>query len=236
MRIYARQVSPEFQESPIFLDGFFPENIAVCGNGEYAERMPDEFKNVKSVLGAGELADMILDFGSRKNRRYSQIYKNITEAITDFLPPKAGKYSTRSIHALAELITAYGENIRRDDEILTAVLSIVTGQKWSFETICGNCQSEWNGIYYPADEWDAESLAEFEAEYFNTGTEWIIDDGEFDPNISSPADICGYSVYCHKYNLDGIRQEIANVANANSNDIILYEFDGYIHSPKYKEV
>lgn len=33
MKVYARQISPEYQESPLFMgEEFFPDNIAVCGN------------------------------------------------------------------------------------------------------------------------------------------------------------------------------------------------------------
>ena len=32
MKIYAKQINPEFQESLLFEDGLFPENIANCNN------------------------------------------------------------------------------------------------------------------------------------------------------------------------------------------------------------
>lgn len=54
MKIYAKQIAPECQESPLFLDGFFPDNIAVCGNRDYKERCPELFKIVKAVLNDGE--------------------------------------------------------------------------------------------------------------------------------------------------------------------------------------
>ena len=31
MKIYAKQINPEFQESLLFEDGLFPENMVVCG-------------------------------------------------------------------------------------------------------------------------------------------------------------------------------------------------------------
>ena len=44
--IYARQIAPEWQESPIFLDGMFPENIVVTGNRDYISRTTAECDRV----------------------------------------------------------------------------------------------------------------------------------------------------------------------------------------------
>ena len=55
MKIYAKQVPPEYQESPLFLgDEFFPDDIAVCGNRDYMEHCPEVFERVYTVLSAGE--------------------------------------------------------------------------------------------------------------------------------------------------------------------------------------
>ena len=32
MKIYARQIAPEYQESPLFLEGSWPEKVYVFGN------------------------------------------------------------------------------------------------------------------------------------------------------------------------------------------------------------
>lgn len=45
MKTFARQISPEYQESPLFLgEDFFPDNIAVCGNRDYREHLPQPLK------------------------------------------------------------------------------------------------------------------------------------------------------------------------------------------------
>lgn len=49
MKIYAKQVAPEYQESPLFLDDFFPDDIAVCGNRDFKERCPEVFQRVREV-------------------------------------------------------------------------------------------------------------------------------------------------------------------------------------------
>lgn len=53
MKTFARQISPEYQESPLFLgEDFFPDNIAVCGNRDYCEHLPATFEKVREVLTA----------------------------------------------------------------------------------------------------------------------------------------------------------------------------------------
>lgn len=229
MKIYAKQVPPEYQESPMFLEECFPDNIAVCGNRDFDSHAPEVFDMVKTVLEVGELADIL---GNANVWRLW--YKNISEAIAEYLPPLKGKYSTNTIHALKNLIIEYSTcSSSAKDENLCKVLSIVTGKKWVYGTIQGCCQSDWQKIYYSVDEWNEETLARFEIEYFNTGTEWIIHDEETEPE--SPEDISGFSRYCTSWNDEGIKQEIAEASGGKIEDIILYAFDGYTQTAKYKE-
>lgn len=231
MKVYAKQVPPEYQESPLFLgDDFFPDDIAVCGNCDYTEHCPEVFERVYNVLSAGELAEVLEDRNGWKDW-----YKNITEAITEYLPPEKAKYSTKDIGKLKKLVLQYAECSSREEySILCAVLSVVTGQEWSCKIIRGCCQSDWNYIYYPVANWSRDALSTFETEYFNTGTEWIVHDGDSLPE--SPEDINGYSIYCHSWNEDGIAKEIADSAGGRPEDVRLWAFDGYMQSPKYREV
>lgn len=221
MKIYARQINPAYQESPLFYDNMFPEDIAVCGNREYVEHCPEVFNLVYSVLSAGELAELL----ENKNG-WKTWYKNITEAITDYLPPEKEKYNTKDIGALKRLVLQYAEcPSREEDSILCAVLSIVTGRKWDYRMIGGCVQREWNYVYYPIDEWSKAALKAFEAEYFNNGSEWIIDDDGFNPDEDNPEEISGYSIYCTSWNDEGIKQEIADSAGVDIDDVILFPFE-----------
>lgn len=47
MKIYAKQINPEFQESLLFEDGLFPENMVVCGNRDFKERKTAVFTLVE---------------------------------------------------------------------------------------------------------------------------------------------------------------------------------------------
>lgn len=234
MKVYAKQVDPKYQESPIFIDDdFFPDNIAVFGNRDYREHIPEVVENVRNVLENGELGE-VLEYPNK----WVDWYKNATEAINDYLPSASGKrYSTNAIHALRNLIIDYSCcSCSCEDEILCKVLSIVTNKKWDYYTIQGSCQSDWQNVFYTVEEWSLEALQGFERLYFNEGTEWIIDDGDFNPETDSPLNITGCSVYCTSWDKDSIKQEIANYEGIDSESVVLYAFDGYNHIPQYKEV
>lgn len=66
----------------------------------------------------------------------------------------------------------------------------------------------------------------FEAEYFNTGEEWRIDDGSGDE----------YYFYSHHWSDDGKRAEIAAAAGCKPEDVKLYAFSGWTRTPEYTEV
>ena len=232
MKIYARQISPEYQESPLFIgDEFFPDNIAVFGNRDYVEHLPEIVQRVREILNNGELADILENV-----KVWGDWYKNATEAITEYLPPESGKrYSTNAIHALRELTVNFSRcRSCEEDGIFCKVLSIVTGKKWDYSTIRGCCQGDWQEVFYPVDEWDKAALEAFEVQYFNTGSEWIVHDEAESPE--SPDEINGFSVYCIGWNTDAIKAEIAEAAGGSPEEVVLYQFSGYSRTPIYEEV
>lgn len=234
MKVYAKQVPPEYQESPLFLFNDWPEDMAICGNRDFDSHCPEVFTRVYKALQDGELCEALSDLESGAGY-YSEFYKNATEAINDLLYPEKEAYSTRDIHTIKMLVAKYS-TCRSCDEnrVLCEALSVVTGKKWEYSTIRGCCQSDWQEVFYIADNWSQEALSTFETEYFNTGTEWIVHDGDSLPE--SPEDINGYFVYCTSWNEDGIANEIADSAGGRPEDVKLWAFDGYMQSPKYREV
>ena len=217
MKIYARQIMPEFQDSRIFDDdGNGVEYINVWGNKDYQSRTSSVFDRVKECLDAGELAE---DIEAVMEKNPSAIYGNITEAINNQLWRDDGKpYSTRQIGKLKQLVLRYSEcRSSEEDQILVDVLSIVTGEEWDYRNIHGCCQSEWNTVYYPVKYWTKESLDAFETMYFNTGSEWIVHEGDTEP--TSPEEIDGCAYYCVSWNDEGIKKELAEAAGGNGADL-----------------
>lgn len=224
--IYARQIAPEWQESPIFLNGMFPENIVVTGNRDYISRTTAEYDRVLDTLESyAEVLESPREYG----------YKCATEAAIDLLQPVKGKFSTGNIHALKGYFSRYGTGSSMDDkEIIARVLSLVTGQPWQWSIIRGCCQSDWQEVFYPVNEWGREALAAFEVEYFNTGSEWIIHDEENAPE--GPEDISGYSCYIVASTEEGIRKELAEMAGCVPSDLVMWAFEGFTRIPEYKAV
>lgn len=232
MKIYARQIMPEFQDSRIFNDdGNGVEYINVWGNKDYQSRTSSVFDRVKECLDAGELAE---DIEAVMEKNPSAIYGNITEAINNQLWRDDGKpYSTRQIGKLKQLVLQYSEcRSSEEDQILVDVLSIVTGEEWDYRNIHGCCQSEWNTVYYPVKYWTKESLDAFETMYFNTGSEWIVHEGDTEP--TSPEEIDGCAYYCVSWNDEGIKKELAEAAGGNVEDVVLYKYSGSVSIPTYK--
>ena len=232
--IYCKEVAPELQESPLFHDDLFPDNITLTGNRDYKSHETELFSRVHEVLQAGELTEVLEDI--ENGGYYSNVYRSFTEAVNDLLPPEKDKYSTKDIHALKTLVKAY-QKARRQDENgpICQVLSIVSGVKYDWKTLRGCCQGDWIECFYPVAEWSREALDDLETEYFNTGSEWIVDDGEFNPDEDSLLNINGCSIYCHSGSDDGIKQEIANSFGGVAADVVLYHFARWSRSAVYSE-
>jgi hypothetical protein len=104
-------------------------------------------------------------------------------------------------------------------------LHLVTGERYDVRTIRGCCQSDWQTIYYPVEEYTRDALDILEADYFNTGTEWIVD-----------VDGCDVGVYTYSWNNDGTREEIADAVGVDPADVVLLEFTGWNRTAAYTEV
>lgn len=217
MKIYAKQVPPEYQESPLFIGDCWPENVFVFGNRHYtahAERLED----IKQALC--DVYDVC--------QGWSYIKK------LEYIIPKRddGREYTRAerlqLVRLAKNYQEYSYNSSDENALLCDALELITGQKYDFSTIRGCCQGDWQEIIYPA-EYGREWLDAFEREYFNTGAEWRI--SENDPESDD-----NYYFYSHSWNDDGIREEIAAAAGVEPGAVVLYQFTGWSRSPEYKEV
>ena len=233
MKIYARQIEPEFQDSRIFDDDTYStEYINICGNKDYQSRTSSVFDRVKECLDAGELATEF-EYIAKKSMYAS--YDTVTEAINNWLYHDGGKtYNKQQIGKLKRLVLEYSEcSSSREDQILVEVLSIVTGEEWDYKQIHGCCQGEWNTVYYPIQYWTKESLESFEVMYFNNGSEWIVHDGDTEP--TNPEEIDGCAYYCVSWNDEGIKKELAEAVGVeNPEDIILYKYAGSVSVPIYK--
>lgn len=228
VKVYARQVDPALQESPLcedFLDSIALFGIAVFGNRRYRGHIPEVVATAKEVLKNCELAD-ILD-----NIETSELYKDARDAIEEFLPcEKEGGYTNEEIEQMSAAIAAFADSpnsILADDCMneLCKVLAIMTGQEWTHGTIRGSAQGEWQIVCYPVDDWSDDALSEFEAHYFNTGSEWLVA-CSYEPLTPENIDAEETdSVYCTGHTDASIRKEIADYCDMDIQDVVLFELE-----------
>ena len=222
MKIYAKQVAPEYQGSPLFMEEW-PENVYVFGNRHYKDHGGEYIENIKNSMydAADELKAL------PRGRSY---YNSFIDILADIIPaPENKKEYTRADRLKwRALLLNFDAGAISDDDATTAALELITGAEYAAAEIRGCCQGDWNKILYPA-EYGREWLEFFEVEYFNTGDEWQISEGIPDSDEN-------YYFYSHAWNEDGIRAEIAAAAGVDPDDVILYVFTGYTRTPEYRLV
>lgn len=223
MKIYAKQVPPEYQESPLFYgDEFWPENVFVFGNRDYNQHA-DTLNELRTALE--NIVEVFDDM------QHSQGWTNdLAYAIHCELPEEYRReYSRPERLKMVELANDYCfAKSYEENTVLCNVLELITGKTWDHSTIRGCSQGEWQDIIFPA-EYGREWLEHFETEYFNTGSEWIIHDGDGTPD--GPDDIDGFTMYAHGWNDEQIKKEIADAYGTPGGEVILYKHAGYTKTP-----
>ena len=114
-----------------------------------------------------------------------------------------------------------------DKDTITRVLSLIHHKPYIHATMRGTCQSDWQGVYLPADE--KESLPACESYYFNTGTEWIVyqNDEDYENDQSD------FGIYV--IGGDEPKKAIADACNVSPDEVKLIEFAGYKQVPYWKK-
>lgn len=223
-KVYARQIPPEFQESPFdwYGEEYIQNDTAIFGNPHFKKCGSDVLEIFGCLDTISEELENVASNGFG--------YKNKTAVFMDYIPPKNKKhYSTKNIH---DLIYIFENKKYWENDEFTAILSIVYGKEYDYKLIRGCCQGDWNYFFYPVADFDNENISFLEDEYFNLGTEWIIHDEEKAPE--SPEDISGYGFYAHGWNEEKIKEEIANAEGISPDDVIIYCFNGYSRNVLYK--
>ncbi len=226
IKIYARQVNPEIQDSDILNDEYY-NDLIIKGNKDFYEHNTDLLDEIDDA--AEDIYNFVYEF--TENDCIAELSEANYEEIAEWLSEHyvTEKHNTWTAEELKRFISAYKErdNSRyngyslgsKSPENYTAImLTIYIGEKWEYSTISGCCQSEWQTVYYPTEEYSEKDIGIFEVGYFNTGTEWEIHDDGYIPE--SVEDINGYSIYCYSYDP---RKEIAEEFGVSPNDVIMYK-------------
>lgn len=219
-----KQVEPENQTSPLDYFGFNVwEDIFIAGNTHYAKLTDDNFEHIVNRF------DEIGMYANVKNNKMviTDFYDDLNDMLSDLFPCEKGYYNNEEIEKWESLIISYWKNENLSNDIICEALTIITNKQYNWKCLKGCSQGEWNYIYYPTEIYSEKDIEDFEYEYFNTGTEWIVtecEDGE------------ETSYYTHTCSNDESRIELAQWLECNPDDIQMFEFIGYEQIPKYNEV
>ena len=235
-KIVAMQVNPEYQESPLDWDVMFPDNVSVLGNDRMNEHIPERCEKALKVLRDDSF------WGDIDDPERAE-YADAAAVLGDWLPRENGAAHN------ADECRAFAERLLRGDldddaDALAALMSLVEGKPWKSRTIRGSCQSEWNEIAYPVDEWTEKELEYFESEYWNAGDEWTcyevdsaamegIDLESVTRDELDDVDDFPVCVYTHEWDNEKIKIEIAEAFDVAPEDVVLVKFDGYMRTPRY---
>lgn len=233
-KIYARQIPPEYQESPIYYGKFETEfplywpEITLTGNRNYygyraeayedAERAtndaPEEYYRAKESGEPYRIAEALELYGIEKHN--------------------GKRWSPRELGQWKRLFQDWDHNPydkRNADRRTLEALELITGEPYGLRTLRGCSQSEWIECYYPRKKYSTKDLERLEMEYFNTGEEWTIYDADPDGE-EEPGD--SFSMYVYSWQDDEKRAEIAAAAGwGTAEEVELHPFKGWTRSPKW---
>ena len=150
MKIYAKQVAPEYQESPLFMEEW-PENVYVFGNRHYKEHGGEYINNIKnSMYDAADELKALTCGGS--------YYDSFIDILADIIPAPDNKkeYSRADRLKWRALLLNYDAGAITDDDAITTALELITGDEYDAATIRGCCQGDWNNIIYRGQCGDAD--------------------------------------------------------------------------------
>ena len=130
-------------------------------------------------------------------------------------------------NAARKVIEAYSAECAKGcpDEVEYAakLLHAVTGIEYTVRTIRGCCQGEWAELVIPSKEASREAVEEIEAKYFNTGTEWRLEDASGEMHNS----------YTWIWNGEEAQLREAAAEYWNEPEVEIYDFAGYTKIANY---
>lgn len=248
IKFYARQVPPEHQTSPLYLFSYSRKNgldlseeypgITLTGNRDFSGYEDENFRtareNIREAAEAWTDAALKQEFYFTKSGypawrvtgRNSKPKDDNGDPVTirgilqeyGIERPDGKQWTTHQRHEWKELFEEYDADDAGD---LCKALSLLTGKSYDWKYLRGCCQGDWIECYFPVDEYDRKRLDILEMEYFNTGSEWTVHDGDPDGDENNDC----FSCYCYSWDDDGIREELAAAAGCSPEDLFLIGID-----------
>ena len=227
----ARQVPPEEQE-PASMDWIeFRGDIAIFGNDNFCEIIPDRVKAVMDQLARADLLNW-KEAHEAGERYFWGDWNSLEEAARDCYPEldssgcgilSRRNYTAEEINALMLCEDAYCGN--GDPDAIARAMSIIFRETWTARTIRGSSQSDWSYMLTGPAVTDS-AAREAERQYFGEFEEWYF--------IDEIGAAC--SVFCFAYDDEGKRKEIADAIGCRPEAVEMYEFKGYERRAVYERI
>lgn len=227
-KVIFKQVPPENQIGADF--DFLADNpICITGNKNFFGVNKDIYDDIMEAIN---------DLQNVQEESFNpEEWPEFLEDINYYFPPKGlgifgeiKKHSFYTPEELKELKDIFCNDSKEwvklwnnTENLICRLLSLQYGEKWEITEICGYSQGEWNYLFYPAciESEEFNFIRYFEDIYFNKGSEWIEQKEE-----------CRYYVPAY----ENTREFLAAEVWEKPENIKLLAFDGYIRTPKYKEI
>lgn len=234
-KVYARQIRPEYQESPLEWEGY-PTDLIMPGNRDYRSHNTDHTAYRQIMFYFDDMAeswkdDTLYDFDGleKRTKPHSLTIAKILHYY-GFEREDGKPWTNQQKHEWRMLMES--NYSAEDEQVFLMALQLITGMEWETRYISGCCQGERAEIIYPVQAYSREDIDRFETAYFNLGTEWVIHDGNDAPESAN--DVSGACTYCYASDEDGIKKEIASLEGVQPEDVVLYYWTGEAISYKYR--
>lgn len=119
------------------------------------------------------------------------------------------------------------------------ILSAVTGHPYTARSIHDGENNKYKHLYYPKDKFTEDDILNYESQYFQTGTQWIICENEpSKEGLKTQNDeIAGIAVYVKEGATDDdVKNAVRKISGTPDTEIVLYRYKGYIKTYLYDKV
>jgi len=210
--VYAKQVPPEYQESPFDETMFGPGEYwdGVCIFADYYsydyryKLLSDDMERLIKAITTG-----ILELTPSWEMEEPGESYPLEDALAEEIPPRnKAEYSREEVAEWQEL---WEEWDGLDPEWLARAMTLMTGNEWECGRLHGSVQRDIATVVYDTTKIDKKDLEILEIEFFNTGTDFQVEiDGEYELNV-----------YCYSWDEEDMKKEIADAVGCNPEDVIL---------------
>ena len=221
--IYAKTLNPEY----------FDYYVYDLRDDDYNDIIIDGGRDFISVDNNEYLKKINAIYDEYGGYEYEVYYHNsIKEFLGDMLPKKVNGKPL----APCELMFIKNALESEDKEkVILACLKVITGKEYVAGALRGCSQGDYVDVYYPKTT--SQSYIDYvEALFFGTGTEIEVHD--IDDKVNSPEDIEGFTFYTASWREEDLKREIRKACGHKPDDktvkVVLWLWDGYIKTSKYK--